>query len=85
MKTADRLTTDSDEVNGKKRAFFVYLFELTWKMLGAMLLPLFIGIYIDSSRDSGQAFSLAGFFVGLVLSILVLRAFVQKISGDHKG
>lgn len=82
MKTADRPTTDSTDVSGKKQAFFAYLFELTWKMLGAMLVPLFVGIYIDSTKDSGQGYSLAGFFIGLVFSILVLRSIVQRISGD---
>jgi len=80
IKTADRSTTDSRDVRGKRHAFSVYLFEVSWKMLGAMLLPLFIGIYIDSTRDYGQAFSLGGFFVGLVLSIVVLVVTVQKIS-----
>ena len=63
-----------------KRAFFVSLFDLSWRLLGAMLLPLFIGLYIDSRRDSGQGFALAGFAIGMVCGALAMRSVIKNIA-----
>jgi len=78
-KTTDT-TSKNQDTRAAKRAFFVNLFDLSWRLLGAMLLPLAIGIFIDSQRDNGQPFSYAGFAVGMVCGALTLRSVVRKLS-----
>jgi F0F1-type ATP synthase assembly protein I len=73
-------TTKDKKKRAAKRAFVVSLFDLSWRLLGAMLLPLFIGLYIDSKRGGGQGFALAGFGIGMVLGALVIRNVINKIS-----
>lgn len=63
-----------------KQAFVVALFDLSWRLLAAMLLPLFIGLYIDSRRSDGQTFALLGFAVGMILGVLVIRSIIKKLA-----
>lgn len=80
-------TSPNDEkTRAAKRAFFVSLFDLSWRLLGAMLLPLFIGLYIDSKvAGDSQTFALVGFFIGMVCGTLVIRSIVIKLSqGENK-
>ena len=80
IKNAAIKTTDDGKVREAKRAFFVSLFDLSWRLLSAMLLPLFAGLYIDSLRDSGQGFAYAGFVVGMFSGAFVLRSVVRKLA-----
>ena len=77
-------TTDNNskakKVRQAKRAFYVSLFDLSWRLLGAMLLPIFIGLYIDSLRGEEQLFAYVGFFVGIVSGVFVLRSVVRKLA-----
>jgi F0F1-type ATP synthase assembly protein I len=79
-KAAESSTTKEEKVRQAKRAFFMNLFDLSWRMLAAMLAPLFVGMYIDSNRSGGQGFTTAGFFVGMVGGVFVLRDIVRKLS-----
>lgn len=81
-KAADTSTTerDRDRANKARRLFFTNLFDLSWRLMGAMLLPILIGLYIDSVVGRGQAFALTGFVVGMILGALVLRNVVIKLS-----
>jgi hypothetical protein len=64
-----------------KRAFFVNLLDLSWRLFGVMLGPLFIGLYIDSQRDgTGQGFALGGFALGMVLGVVAIRDFIVRLS-----
>jgi F0F1-type ATP synthase assembly protein I len=78
-------TTKDEKVREAKRAFILSLFDLSWRLLGAMLAPLFIGLYIDSKRDHGQAFALTGFVIGMICGALVLRSVVKKIAQNGGG
>jgi F0F1-type ATP synthase assembly protein I len=77
LKTTD---DESARTRAAKRAFYVSLFDLSWRLLGAMLGPLFIGLYIDSKRDGGQTFALIGFVLGMICGVLVIRSVVNKIA-----
>lgn len=78
-KLAASETTDNKEVRKAKRAFFVSLFDLSWRMLASMLLPIFLGLYIDSKRG-GQLFAYIGFAIGMVGGALVMRSVVRKLA-----
>ena len=73
-------TTNDKNKRAAKRAFIVSLFDLSWRLLGAMLAPLFIGLYIDSKRGGGQGFALAGFVLGMVFGVFVMRNVIKKIA-----
>lgn len=84
MKTADTnvspATGGEDKKRAAKRAFIISLFDLSWRLLGAILGPLFIGLYIDSTRAGGQGFAITGFLIGMVLGVLVMRSVIKKLS-----
>lgn len=84
-KTAAIKTTDVAKVREAKRAFFMNLFDLSWRLAGAMLAPIFIGLYIDSIRDNGQGFALAGFLVGMICGVLVMRSVVRNLAKGSDG
>lgn len=85
MIMAAMTTNKGDLARSAKRYFFVNLFDLSWRMAGAMLLPLFIGLYIDSKRTgNGQGFGLAGFAVGMVCGAFMLRRVVKKLAEGAK-
>jgi F0F1-type ATP synthase assembly protein I len=86
MSKAAAPPTSSDKVvRNAKRLFFVSLFDLSWRLLGAILLPLFVGMYIDSKRAGGQGFATAGFLIGMGCGILVMRSVVRKLAaGGNK-
>lgn len=78
---ADKTTTKEKKTRAAKRAFVVSLFDLSWRLLGAMLVPIFAGLYVDS-RQSGesQTFALTGFAIGMVSGAFVMRSVIRKIS-----
>lgn len=80
MMAAMTTNDNSDKRRAAKRAFFVSLFDLSWRMAGAMLGPLFIGLFIDSRRGHGQSFAFVGFFIGMICGALVIRSIVIKLS-----
>lgn len=83
MIMAARKTTNSEKkTRAAKRAFYINLFDLSWRLLGAMLVPLFIGLYIDSKRGSGQGFAVAGFAIGMVCGVLVMRGVIRKMAAN---
>lgn len=82
MAASETTTPKDQKARSAKRAFFVSLFDLSWKMLGAMLAPIFIGIYADDKLFTGQKFTLAGFIIGMILGLLVIRSVVVKISKE---
>jgi F0F1-type ATP synthase assembly protein I len=77
-------TSNSDKSKAAKSAFFVALFDLSWRMLGAILGPLFIGLYIDSKRNNGQGFATAGFLIGMVLGVMAMRSIVRKLARNSR-
>jgi F0F1-type ATP synthase assembly protein I len=84
-KPADISTSDKQLTRRARRAFFVGLFDLTWRLSGAMLLPLFVGMAIDSKiGGSGQSFSIIGFFIGMIFGVVVIRSIVKKLGVSEK-
>ena len=80
-KPAEISTSDAELTRRARRAFFVGLLDLTAKMSGAMLAPLFLGLFIDSRiSGGGQAYAITGFLVGMVCGVLVLRGMMRGVS-----
>lgn len=81
MAASKTTNKDAEKTSAAKRSFFVSLFDLSWRLLGAMLGPLFIGLYIDSQRDgSGQGFAVAGFLIGMATGVIVMRSVIKNIA-----
>lgn len=80
---ADSKEPDPQEVSKARRLFFVSFFDLSWRLLVAMLVPIFIGMFIDSQLNKDKTFAIIGFAVGMIGGILVLRSVIKKLSkGD---
>jgi F0F1-type ATP synthase assembly protein I len=86
ISSAAKTTTNTEAVPKAKRAFFVSLFDLSWRLAAAVLAPLFIGLYIDSNMaGEGQGYALAGFALGMVAGIFVMRDVVRRIAAQGLG
>lgn len=83
MAASETTTPKEQKTRKSKRVFFASLLDLSWKMLGAMLIPIAIGMYADDKLFSGQRYTLVGFFVGMILGVLVIRSVVVKISKEE--
>lgn len=82
-KPADLSTSDPELTRRARRAFFVNLFDMTWRLAGAMLAPMFIGLFIDSRMSGGgQGFALAGFAVGMIFGVIVIKSIVVKLQKE---
>lgn len=79
-KTAALKTTRDEKVREAKRAFILGALDMTWKMAAAMLTPILAGLYIDSTRDNGQTFTLIGFVLGMIASAFVIRNIVKRLA-----
>lgn len=80
-KPADISTSETELTRRARRAFFVGLFDMSWRLGAGMLAPLFLGLFIDSRiSGDGQAFAIIGFFVGMVIGVLIIRQVVRKLS-----
>lgn len=75
-------TTRDEKVRQAKRTFYISLLDLSWRLLAAMLLPIFLGLYLDSHFSEGKVFSYIGFILGMIGGALVLRSVVRKLSKD---
>lgn len=91
ISSAANKTTNSEAVPKAKRAFFVSLFDLSWRLAAAMLTPLFVGLSVDSRQaGEGQGFAFTGFAIGMIAGVYVMRGVVRKIAsqglaqGDNK-
>lgn len=73
-------TTEQVKVSAAKRAFFVNLLDMSWRLFGAILVPILLGAFIDSKQSSGgQGFTLAGFILAIIFAIIVIYGLVRKI------
>lgn len=70
-KIAAKKTTNEDKANAASRAFIVALFDIGWRLAVAFLVPVIAGVAIDSKRD-GQAYTIAGVIIGVVLALAVI-------------
>lgn len=78
-------TTDSKDEKSRaaKRAFFVNLFDMTWKMLIAMAVPVLLGSFLDKKLNTDQLFTAFGFLLSVVAAGFVIKSTVNGI--NQKG
>lgn len=82
-KPADISTSDMEKTRRARRAFFVGLFDMSWRLGAGMLAPLFIGLFIDSRMaGEGQAFAILGFIIGMGVGVIIIRQIVRKLSDN---
>jgi hypothetical protein len=77
-------TTDPEKVRLAKRAFYVNLFDMTWRMLLAMAVPVLLGAFLDKKFDTGDLFTAFGFLLSLVAAGFVIKDIVTKVSDEVK-
>lgn len=82
-KTAAKPTTDPLKVREAKRAFYVNLFDMTWRLLIAMAVPILLGAFLDKKLNSDDLFTAFGFLLSLVAAGFVIKSTVDKLKpGD---
>ncbi len=78
-------TTEQKKISAAKRAFFVNLLDLSWRLFGAILVPILLGAYVDSRRgDDAQGFTVLGLVSGVIFSGMVIYGLVKKIMKDSE-
>ena len=76
-------STKSEKVREAKRTFFVSLLDLSWRLLAAFMVPLFIGLYIDSTVGAdSKTFSYIGFAVGIICFGFVFRSVIRRLQDN---
>lgn len=70
-------TTKQEKVRSAKRAFILGIVDLSWKLAGAFLVPVLLGVTIDSVQDS-NTYTYVGLGLGIILSILVIYQVVRN-------
>lgn len=84
QKAAAKTTTTNQNVQKAKRLFYMGLLDLSWKLALAIIIPMVLGSVLDNKLDTGSAFTLAGMLLGIVLSVLIIRALTIKLSKELK-
>jgi F0F1-type ATP synthase assembly protein I len=79
MAQADNQPTDNEKTSKAKRRFFIGLLDMSWRLAGVFLVPVFLGLWLDSGRDS-SLFTLIGLAIGVIGSGLVIRKIVSEYS-----
>lgn len=70
-------TTKQEQVREAKRAFILGLFDLSWKLAGAFLIPVFAGVILDQSRDD-TLFTYIGVGLGFAFALLVIAQMARS-------
>lgn len=85
MAAAKTTNKKSAKISLAKRAFFVNLLDLSWRLFGAILVPILLGAYVDSRRvDDAQGFTLVGLLLGVIFSGVIIYGLVKKIMKDSE-
>ena len=79
MAAADNKSPDKTKVEMAKKQFFSGLFDMSWRLASAFLLPVFIGAWLDSGSES-KAFTIMGLLIGVAGSVLVIKKAVSEYS-----
>lgn len=69
-----------NKTRAAKRAFYVTLVDMTWRMFAAMAVPVLLGSYLDKKFQTGEMFTAIGVFLSLIAAGLVIKYIVNKAS-----
>ncbi len=78
-KNAAIKTTKPEKVRQAKNAFYSNLFDMTWRMLLAMAVPILLGSFLDKKLDTDDMFTAFGFLLSFVSAGFVIKSTVSKI------
>jgi F0F1-type ATP synthase assembly protein I len=81
-KSAGKTTTSEETVKKAKRLFFVGLFDISWRLAAAIIIPVVGGHWIDNKTDSGNLFTLIGLFSGTILAGFIIYKTSKKLSEE---
>lgn len=79
MAAAKQESNHQSEVSAARKQFFAGLFDMSWRLLAAFLIPVLIGVWLDGQRG-GNMFTVAGILLGTAISVFVIKKVVSEIS-----
>lgn len=71
-KIAASKPTKEEKISAAKSAFIMSLFDISWRMATAFLVPVVAGVIIDGQRGDQKTFTIVGVIVGVLLAIMVI-------------
>ncbi len=81
-KAAEKATNTDTKTKKAKRLFYAGLFDLSWRLSAAIILPVLFGSYLDKRFDKDSLFTVLGLLIGFVLAALVIRGVVIKLQKE---
>jgi F0F1-type ATP synthase assembly protein I len=79
MAAAYTKSPDKTKVSAARKQFFSGLFDMSWRLASAFLIPVFIGVWLDSGSEP-KTFTIIGLVIGVVGSVLVIKKVVSEYS-----
>ena len=89
LKTSARVTpaasTDSGVTGPGKQVFVGTMLGMSWQLAFAVLVPIYAGYRLDEHLKSSPLWTLLGFLVGIVLSVLVMKRALQELNRNFEA
>ena len=82
VKSAGKTTTTEETAQKAKRLFFVGLFDISWRLALALIVPVLLGSWLDDNRDGGQIFTLTGLLFGTILAGFIIYKSYKKLNKE---
>ena len=81
-RSAGKTTTSDETVKKAKRLFFVGLLDISWRLAGAIIIPVLAGYWLDNKADSGNLFTITGLLFGTVLAGFTIYKAYKKLNKE---
>lgn len=81
-KAARRATLTDEKTQKAKRLFYAGLFDLSWRLGLAILLPTLAGAFLDGKLDKDPLFTVIGLLAGFGIAAMVIRGVVIKTNKE---
>lgn len=81
-KSAGKTTTSGETVKKAKRLFFVGLFDISWRLAAAIIVPVVAGHWLDNKQDSGNLYTIIGLLSGTILAGFIIYRTSKKLSKE---
>lgn len=81
-RSAGKTTTSDETVKKAKRLFFVGLIDISWRLAGAIIIPVLAGYWVDSKLDSGSLCTIIGLISGTILAGFIIYEAYKKLNRE---